>query len=196
MSRSQRGQPLACPRCRETVDVKSRHVAVRGSSIEVYCSDACLRDVGVPALVEPPERGRRRGRWWIAAGFVVGGTITALSYVAGEDAGGGDAAARSAWLAAMAPAEPPVAPAPRAPPPPAATESPEERQRRAADAALLEELKRDAWIHPLAGPERRMPVLHAQAFGAARVGAPPPECLSGHCGVDIGGVDIWGEPVL
>jgi murein DD-endopeptidase MepM/ murein hydrolase activator NlpD len=67
---------------------------------------------------------------------------------------------------------------------------------RKAEEALLEELKHDAWIHPLAGPRRRMPVNHTQAFGASREGVvPPPECLSGHCGVDVWSENIWGEPV-
>jgi hypothetical protein len=39
-----------------------------------------------------------------------------------------------------------------------------------------------------------MPINHTAAFGAERQGQPPPECLSGHCGVDVGGA-IWGEPV-
>jgi murein DD-endopeptidase MepM/ murein hydrolase activator NlpD len=196
MNRSQREQPLACPRCGEIVDVRSRHVAVRGSSIEVFCSDACLRDAGAPAQAAPsaPARPRRR-RWWIAAGAIAGGAIAALSF-GGSDRTAGDAAAASlAWPAPPAPA-PVAATAPLPAGPPAPTESPEARLRREADAALLEELKRDAWIHPLAGPVRRMSVNHVQAFGAARAGVRRPECLSGHCGVDIGGVEIWGEPVL
>ena len=51
----------------------------------------------------------------------------------------------------------------------------------------------DAWIHPLAGPTRRMPVNHNGAFGAERAGDRPPECVSGHCGVDVG--HVWGEHV-
>jgi murein DD-endopeptidase MepM/ murein hydrolase activator NlpD len=51
----------------------------------------------------------------------------------------------------------------------------------------------DAWIHPLAGPIRWMPRNHTGAFGAERAGERPPECVSGHCGVDIG--RVWGTPV-
>ena len=56
------------------------------------------------------------------------------------------------------------------------------------------DLAKDAWFHPLAGPRRRMPTNHLQAFGAERPGERPPECVSGHCGVDVGG-GLWGEPV-
>jgi murein DD-endopeptidase MepM/ murein hydrolase activator NlpD len=38
-----------------------------------------------------------------------------------------------------------------------------------------------------------MPVNHNGAFGASRPGERPPECVSGHCGVDIG--NVWGEPI-
>jgi murein DD-endopeptidase MepM/ murein hydrolase activator NlpD len=38
-----------------------------------------------------------------------------------------------------------------------------------------------------------MPANHTGAFGAVRDNAPPPECLQGHCGVDVG--YEWGEPV-
>jgi hypothetical protein len=81
---------------------------------------------------------------------------------------------------------PVLAPAPA----PAAVEVPPP----SPDEELMSELMRDAWIHPLAGPKRRMPVNHTAAFGAERPRQPLPECVSGHCGVDVGGA-IWGEPV-
>lgn len=55
-------------------------------------------------------------------------------------------------------------------------------------------LASDTWIHPLQGPVRRMPVRDSRVFGAERPGDRPAECLSGHCGVDLG--EVWGEPVL
>ena len=51
----------------------------------------------------------------------------------------------------------------------------------------------DVWIHPLAGPERRMPERDSRLFGAERVGDRPSECRGGHCGVDLAG--RYGEPV-
>jgi murein DD-endopeptidase MepM/ murein hydrolase activator NlpD len=62
------------------------------------------------------------------------------------------------------------------------------------DASLLEALGRDAWVHPLAGPIRRMPRLDSRVFGADRPGNRPGECRNGHCGVDLGG-EIYGEQV-
>jgi murein DD-endopeptidase MepM/ murein hydrolase activator NlpD len=53
----------------------------------------------------------------------------------------------------------------------------------------------DLWIHPLAGPNRRMPIRDSRLFGAEREGDRPGECRGGHCGVDIGG-ERYGEPVL
>ncbi len=57
------------------------------------------------------------------------------------------------------------------------------------------EILRDIWIHPLRGPNRRMPVRDSRVFGAERPGERPAECKNGHCGVDIGG-ETWGEPVI
>jgi murein DD-endopeptidase MepM/ murein hydrolase activator NlpD len=90
------------------------------------------------------------------------------------------------------PRPPVVAAAPTAAPArPVAAPGPTDQERE--DQALLAELAKDAWIHPLAGPKRRMPIGHDAAFGAERGGMRPPECVSGHCGVDIG--NSWGEPV-
>jgi murein DD-endopeptidase MepM/ murein hydrolase activator NlpD len=63
-----------------------------------------------------------------------------------------------------------------------------------SEESLLEDLGRDAWLHPLAGPFRRMPVRDSRVFGAERAGDRPIECRKGHCGVDLGG-EIWGEQV-
>jgi murein DD-endopeptidase MepM/ murein hydrolase activator NlpD len=170
------------------VDVGSRHVAVDGRAIHVYCSEACLQGVIELDELVPIEEPRRRGRarWWIAAGVVIGGTVAVVQVVWRDDAPPSTPLA----LAATAPV---LAPAPPAPaPPPVATVATEDPPPQ--DEELLHELMQDAWIHPLAGPQRRMPINHTAAFGAERQGQPPPECLSGHCGVDVGGA-TWGEPV-
>jgi murein DD-endopeptidase MepM/ murein hydrolase activator NlpD len=62
------------------------------------------------------------------------------------------------------------------------------------EQSLLAALGRDAWVHPLAGPVRRMPLRDSRVFGAARPGERPVECRNGHCGVDLGG-ELWGEHV-
>jgi murein DD-endopeptidase MepM/ murein hydrolase activator NlpD len=182
-----------CPRCEKPVDVKSRHVAVTGSAIKVYCSAACLEGIAViEAPVAVQEEPPRRKRWWVAAGFMVGGAFVALTYVTQCD----DGTSPEAYQELLSFTPPPPPPPAKAQPRPAQP-SAEELARR-ADEELLKDLQHDAWIHPLAGPKRRMPWNHIQAFGAARVNSfATPECLSGHCGVDVG-VDepnIWGEPV-
>ncbi len=170
---------LGCSRCTGPVDVGSRHVEVAGSAIRVYCSDACLRGTGeITAAIEEPRRSKI---WLLAAGLAVGGGGLGWYYYANLDEPANDAP------------PPVVAPAPSVTPapPPAAAPGPSEQEKE--DAALLVELMHDTWIHPLAGPRRRMPINHTAAFGADRGGVRPPECVSGHCGVDIG--NTWGEPV-
>lgn len=166
------------------MNVGSRHVAVDGPAIHVYCSDDCLRgvielDELVPIENEPP---RARARWWIAAGVVLGGTFVVVPAVWRDEA--------PRTIAIPLPVAPPVPP----PAQPAVVATATQEQPPPQDEELLRELMEDAWIHPLAGPQRRMPINHTAAFGAERQGQPPPECLSGHCGVDVGGA-TWGEPV-
>jgi murein DD-endopeptidase MepM/ murein hydrolase activator NlpD len=62
------------------------------------------------------------------------------------------------------------------------------------EESLLAALGRDVWVHPLAGPVRRMPRADSRVFGAVRPGNRAWECRNGHCGVDLGG-EIWGEHV-
>ena len=171
-------------------------MAVAGAAIRVYCSEDCLRgledidvdievdEADVVASIEAPPR---RARWWIAAGFLVGGSCVMLYAVGREEPSPG----------VPSPLPSPVAP-PAAVPAPVVTAAPSPEPAPAPappqDGELLHELAQDAWIHPLAGPRRRMPINHTAAFGAERQGQPPPECLSGHCGVDVGGT-TWGEPV-
>ena len=62
-----------------------------------------------------------------------------------------------------------------------------------APSPALDGVAGDIWIHPLAGPERRMPERDSRLFGAERVGDRPSECRGGHCGVDLAGA--YGEPV-
>jgi murein DD-endopeptidase MepM/ murein hydrolase activator NlpD len=173
------------------VDVKSQHVSIAGSTIEVYCSDACLRGVVVlessVEIVQPVRRGWRG--WWLAASVALGGATVVVYAVERRDQ---EVETDSVASTPMPPPPPP----PPAPPPAtvsAPEPSPEDKARQEADEALLQELMQDAWIHPLAGPHRRMPANHTGAFGAVRDNAPPPECLQGHCGVDVG--YEWGEPV-
>jgi hypothetical protein len=163
------------------VNVGSPHVAVAGTAVRVYCSDDCLR--GLSELVdldalESIEASPRRARWWIAAGFVVGGGFVVYQAVVRYEP------PRSVPIVFVAPDSEPA---------PVAADTQPEKPPPAQDEELLRELMHDAWIHPLAGPKRRMPVNHTAAFGAVRDGQRMPECLSGHCGVDVG--STWGEPI-
>jgi murein DD-endopeptidase MepM/ murein hydrolase activator NlpD len=126
--------------------------------------------------------------WWVVGGVVVGTATFAMIRTARSDDGDDAAATQDQLIAAFVAAAQP----PPEPPPPIAT-PPQPTPEELADAALVDELAHDAWIHPLAGPARRMPANHDGAFGAVRPGDRPPECISGHCGVDIG--SIWGEPI-
>jgi murein DD-endopeptidase MepM/ murein hydrolase activator NlpD len=173
---------IACPTCKGPVDVKSRHIAVYEGAVRVYCSEECLNardalpaDAQTIQIALPPKR--RRAWWWLAALFVPAG---AAGYFAVLDS-------RESELVPP----PPTVSTTQTPadPEPSAVADPQ----READAKLVEELSHDAWIHPLAGPTRRMPSNHNGAFGAVRPGERPPECVSGHCGVDLG--NVWGEPV-
>jgi murein DD-endopeptidase MepM/ murein hydrolase activator NlpD len=165
------------------VHVGSRHIAVAGTVVHVYCSEACLRGITELEVPAPIEEPRRRVRWWILAGFAIGGSFVGLQAVDRDEPAPSAPFAPPAPLAVPAPAPPSVAAVATPPDPP-----------QPQDDELLHELMQDAWIHPLAGPKRRMPINHTAAFGAERQGQPPPECLSGHCGVDVGGA-IWGEQV-
>jgi hypothetical protein len=176
---------MVCPTCSGPVDLKSRHVAVHAGAVRVYCSDTCLqaRDA-IPAEAQtasialPPKR---RKLWWAVFATVVAGACVTGFLLTRE-------------LREMRETPMPPAPAisiahPIDPPPPAPATDPQQE----ADAALVKDLMHDAWIHPLAGPNRRMPINHTGAFGAERAGERPPECVSGHCGVDVG--NVWGEHV-
>jgi murein DD-endopeptidase MepM/ murein hydrolase activator NlpD len=170
-------QALACPSCSTPVDVKSRYVAVVGSMVRIFCSQACLQGdvVAIPQATAIEPR-RRRSRTLHTIGIALGGGLLLVSHDWTAD---GDAM--------------PVEIAPPAIEHGAVHEVTREDEPR-FEAAWTADLMNDAWFHPLAGPKRRMPHNHNQAFGAVRDGERPPECFSGHCGVDVGGGQ-WGEPV-
>jgi murein DD-endopeptidase MepM/ murein hydrolase activator NlpD len=171
---------ITCPACAGPVDVKSPHVAVHRGAVRIYCSAACL-EARDPIVVdtEPAEPPKRRRVWWgVAASFVVAGGTAA--YFVQHELG----------VTELTPPAPTVAATHSvADPEPNAVNDPQKE----ADTALVAELMQDAWVHPLAGPTRRMPRAHTGAFGAERPGERPPECVSGHCGVDVG--HVWGERI-
>jgi murein DD-endopeptidase MepM/ murein hydrolase activator NlpD len=175
------GQP--CAQCGGSTDIRTPHVAISGGLVRAYCSAQCASGVvPLPRAEElPPDaRGRRivlAGRMLLLAPLIV--------FLSGRAPRLEPAAASSLPFAAAAitrPATPAEDPAqffgPHWPP---------------TDDEWKAEIGSDAWIHPLDGPNRRMPISDSRVFGAERAGDRPGECKNGHCGVDLSGP--WGEPV-
>jgi murein DD-endopeptidase MepM/ murein hydrolase activator NlpD len=151
-------------------------VQTEGSSLYVLCSESCLH----AKLCDDAARRSRARRRNVKIAVVVGSLIGAC--VTPHDGPPSLHAARVTHAQPLAPvdqAQLPGSYGPEWPP---------------TEASLLDELGRDAWLHPLAGPIRRMPARDSRVFGAERAGDRPIECRKGHCGVDLGG-EIWGEQV-
>lgn len=162
----------ACRQCAQPVPPRSRHVKIVGATIYAYCSSECLEQSSSPVELFRDPRPRRR---WPRALLHVGLGLAAAAHLSG---------APEPQVAATAA----VADAPKQPEPPLLGPAwpPSEEE-------LASLLAGDTWIHPLDGPIRHMPISHGRVFGAERPGERPPECRSGHCGVDIG--DSWGDRV-
>src|SRR5207248_2256784 len=149
--------------------------ATRASAF-VLCSEECLR-AKLRADAAARAKARRRNlKWSLVVGSFVAACITP------HDGPLPLRATRAVVAPASAPAPIALLPGsfgPEWPP---------------TEASLIADLGRDAWLHPLAGPFRRMPSRDSRVFGAERAGDRPIECRKGHCGVDLGG-EIWGEQV-
>jgi murein DD-endopeptidase MepM/ murein hydrolase activator NlpD len=151
-------------------------VQTERSSLFTLCSEECLRE---KMRADADARARVRRRNWkrlVVVSSLVGACVTPHD--------GPRALHKTAAVLAQ-----PSAPAATAPLP--GSFGPDWPP---TEASLLDELGRDAWLHPLAGPIRRMPARDSRVFGADRAGDRPIECRKGHCGVDLGG-EIWGEQV-
>jgi len=167
----------ACRICDGPV-IGAGYVLAHDWSLAVSCSEKCLRAA---------RRAERRRRWAARARGIRRLTIGVTLLGACVTAHGG--AARRPRAAHALAASSTVPPGP--PPLPRGWFGPEWPP---TETSLLAELGQDAWIHPLAGPFRRMPRADSRVFGALRPGDRPIECRNGHCGVDLGG-EIWGEHV-
>jgi murein DD-endopeptidase MepM/ murein hydrolase activator NlpD len=168
-----------CAMCGGTL-VTGRYVQVEGSSLRVFCSRVCLR---------AKAREQRAARWVVRHRHIRRLSIAIILIGAGLT--------------------PHLRPAPHGVLPVEPEKAGPSRDRAALESlppgwfgpdwpptepSLLAVLGRDAWIHPLAGPFRRMPRTDARVFGAGRPGNRAVECRNGHCGVDLGG-EIWGEQI-
>jgi murein DD-endopeptidase MepM/ murein hydrolase activator NlpD len=166
-----------CPQCAGPLDVRTRHVVIEGSTVRAYCSAECVALSTAPILpvqdVELPQSS------WLFRLVRVG---VGIPFLALSSFGG--------HIDAPRPVSQPVVEVP----PPAPPEEPRFGPSwPPTDADWQAEIASDAWIHPLDGPRRRMPISDSRVFGAERQGDRPGECNNGHCGVDLSGP--WGEPV-
>jgi murein DD-endopeptidase MepM/ murein hydrolase activator NlpD len=168
----------ACGSCGASVGGR-RYLLADGEDLDDFCSEACLREAQA-ARRKRLWRSRRRAMKIAVIGLAVAGACLAPHE-------GTHLIQRASRPAARAPVEtaaaiPALAPGwfgPEWPP---------------TENNLLAALGRDAWLHPMAGPVRRMPRSDSRVFGAVRPGNRAVECRNGHCGVDLGG-EIWGEHV-
>jgi hypothetical protein len=168
-----------CATC-GSVAVADRYVQLAGRSLRAFCSRGCF-GVAVDA-----RRVQRRAAWLRGLRRLTLALILVGAWLAPREAlwrrGGAPVAADAPAVTDERPRPPPLPPGwfgPEWPP---------------SETSVLAVLGRDAWIHPLAGPRRRMPRADSRVFGAPRPGQRAIECRNGHCGVDLGG-EIWGEHV-
>jgi murein DD-endopeptidase MepM/ murein hydrolase activator NlpD len=163
------------------VDVRTRHLMIDGSAVRVFCSQHCATEPAVTEPEPPKPRSRLRHLARVAVGVPM-----LLMFTSGYTPPADPVTTSSSVAAALLPAA--IVPA-AAPEPPSygPTWPPTEKDWQT-------EIASDAWLHPLDGPTRRMPIRDARVFGAERPGDRPAECRSGHCGIDIGG-EVWGEPI-
>jgi hypothetical protein len=155
-----------------------RYLRADGPSLRRFCSEACVR-----AAVHEEETNRRAVRRRRAKWLAIGAGLVGVCLTPHAGPFRPPRAARAIPAHAGGDARPPRLPpgwfGPEWPP---------------TETSLLAALGRDSWVHPLAGPVRRMPRSDSRVFGAVRPGDRAIECRNGHCGVDLGG-EIWGEHV-
>ena len=169
-----------CESCGRSLGVR-RYLQDDAPALRSFCSEGCLRGA-LAATRRRRWRARRRGMKVAVIGMAVAGACLAphegkhiqrpspVVRATVVPSGVGDASMAPLPAGWFGPEWPPT------------------------DTSVLAALGRDAWVHPLAGPIRRMPRTDSRVFGAVRPGDRAIECRNGHCGVDLGG-EIWGEHV-
>lgn len=160
---------------------KSGYVQSLGLSMHMFCSEPCFR-----AALREQRAKRWASRRRLARRLVIGISFVAVCLAPHQGPRWIHRAKAVPTVEVLPPDAdlgPPMLPAgwfgPTWPP---------------TEGSVLAALGQDAWVHPLAGPIRRMPRTDARVFGALRPGNRAVECRNGHCGVDLGG-EIWGEHV-
>jgi hypothetical protein len=166
-----------CARCGGSVDVRTRHLIIDGPAVLTFCSQVCATRRGEAPTPPPPPLRPRYSPLRHLLHLAVG--VPMLVFTSGYVPQKLQSTASTAAAATIVtpPEEPSFGP----------TWPPTEKD-------WLTEIASDAWLHPLDGPKRRMPIRDGRVFGAERPGDRPGECRGGHCGVDLGG-EVWGEPV-
>lgn len=169
-----------CEHCESAVD-RDRYVSVTSARVSVFCSVPCFRTFTRNERAQLWAKRRRATKRYSVAALLIGGWFT-------PHAGPLRDVPRTRAVAENFAPPPDEAAKPDVPPGWFGPEWPP------TETSVLAALGRDAWLHPLAGPFRRMPRSDSRVFGAIRPGTRPIECRNGHCGVDLGG-EIWGEHV-
>lgn len=171
-----------CPPCQKPLDpLRARTFAVIDGTVVSYCSPACkeraAEPLPLPALFSP-RRSRRTWRILLVASPVV----AAASVLLGARISFDNRTATAA-LSVRAPASVAFASVP-------------ELQPEFGPALPPPEffIESERWVHPLAGPVRRLPGRPSRRFGVGRGHDSPESCGAGHCGVDVG--EVRGEAVL
>jgi Peptidase family M23 len=168
-----------CAQCGGATPLRTPHVQIDGGAVRAFCSASCASGV-LPlsrALPEPPPRRVRRR-------FLVALLLSPLLLFT---SGGPRHQAQPLPPAMVVKAEPGALAPPVEDPAMFGPHWPP------TDRDWMAEISSDAWLHPLDGPSRRMPISDSRVFGAERQGDRPGECNNGHCGVDLSGP--WGERV-
>jgi murein DD-endopeptidase MepM/ murein hydrolase activator NlpD len=165
----------ACALCNGPLG-DGRYLWLAGSAFSSYCSRVCFDEARKQRRTEARALRWRQARWVGLGLLFLAACLTPHQWLLPRPRPV-PAAPRIAHTAK--PALPPGWFGPEWPP---------------SETSVLAALGRDSWIHPLAGPVRRMPLRESRVFGAVRPGNRPIDCRNGHCGVDLGG-EIWGEHV-
>ncbi len=186
--------PSTCPICQKVFDpLRSRALIVTAGRVRAFCSEACRNtaeladeDARAGAVVDAvlaDARGSSSRRWLYLGAALALVALATIGLVRGR----GAHEALPSTQAAMTQSPPfSVADALKL------LQSSAEPTDGGVPVSEIPE--RDLWLHPLAGPERKMPTRSTRRFGATRNGMRPDECRSGHCGVDLG--EAKGEAVF
>lgn len=177
--------PSTCPICQRVFDpLRARALIVSAGRVRAFCSDECrnmaeLEEEARAGAVVDAVLADARGpasRRWVYLGAAVGlVTLAVIGFVRGRRSHAALQSAQAAMIES----------------PPFSVDDAMKLLQASADprdggVPISEIPERDLWIHPLAGPDRKMPTRATRRFGATRNGMRPDECRSGHCGVDLG----------